>query len=371
MYLKTLLIGSVAAVVSATAAQAADPIYSVADPVFAPETEAVEYVRVCDAYGAGYFYIPGTETCLRLSGYVRYDMRGGDDVYTDTRLGGWHKHGRFTFRTNTASETDLGTLKTFTETRFNWDSEASGIDGYYGGSTYNPLGQVTGQSENTELRFAYITLGGFKVGIDDSEFHTFTGYLGDVINDDVVNAGSYRTGKISYTFNFNQGFSAVLALEEGGKGYVIDEYIPHIVGGLKYEQAWGKIAAVMAYDSVIEDWSAKLRFDVNVTSQLSLWAQGGYSGSEECCQNYGSWGGNWAVWGGAQYKASNKATFNLQAAYQDWGKAAVTANVAYQLVPGFTITPEVSYTNWKRNYGGVEQDASSAWQGLVRFQRSF
>jgi len=27
--------------------------------------EPVDYVRVCDAYGSGFFYIPGTETCLR------------------------------------------------------------------------------------------------------------------------------------------------------------------------------------------------------------------------------------------------------------------------------------------------------------------
>ncbi|WP_192802368.1 porin, partial [Brucella lupini] len=51
---------------------------------------------------------------------------------------------------------------------------------------------------------------------------------------------------------------------------------------------------------------------------------------------YGTWGGDWAVWGGLKYKASEKAVINVQAAYEDWGKTAVTANVAYQLVPGFT-----------------------------------
>jgi len=34
--------------------------------------EPVEYVKICDAYGAGYFFIPGSsDTCLRISGYVR------------------------------------------------------------------------------------------------------------------------------------------------------------------------------------------------------------------------------------------------------------------------------------------------------------
>ncbi|TWH02966.1 porin-like protein, partial [Ochrobactrum sp. J50] len=49
MNIKSLLLGSAAALVAASGAQAADAIV-------APEPEAVEYVRVCDAYGAGYFY---------------------------------------------------------------------------------------------------------------------------------------------------------------------------------------------------------------------------------------------------------------------------------------------------------------------------
>ncbi len=53
MNIKSLLIGSAAALVAVSGARAADAV--VAEP------EAVEYVRVCDAYGAGYFYIPGTE----------------------------------------------------------------------------------------------------------------------------------------------------------------------------------------------------------------------------------------------------------------------------------------------------------------------
>ncbi len=82
MNIKSLLLGSAAALVAASGAQAADAIV-------APEPEAVEYVRVCDAYGAGYFYIPGTETCLRVHGYVRYDVKGGDDVYSGTDRNGW------------------------------------------------------------------------------------------------------------------------------------------------------------------------------------------------------------------------------------------------------------------------------------------
>ncbi|MEK1855442.1 MAG: porin, partial [Phyllobacterium sp.] len=57
MNIKSLLLGSAAALAAVTGARAADAVV-VAEP------EPVEYVRVCDAYGAGFFYIPGTETCL-------------------------------------------------------------------------------------------------------------------------------------------------------------------------------------------------------------------------------------------------------------------------------------------------------------------
>jgi hypothetical protein len=39
------------------------------------------------------------------------------------------------------------------------------------------------------------------------------------------------------------------------------------------------------------------------------------------------------------------------------------------MVPGFTVTPEVSYTKW--NDGKSVLKGESAWQGIVRFQRSF
>jgi hypothetical protein len=355
MNIKSLLLGSAAALVAASGAQAADAIV-------APEPEAVEYVRVCDAYGAGYFYIPGTETCLRIHGYVRYDVKGGDDVYTGYDRKGWDKGARFALRTSTASETEYGTLKTYTETRFNYGAANSRHDGEYG---------LTGS--DVALQFAYIELGGLKVGIDESEFQTFTGYLGDVINDDVVAVGGYRTGKISYTFTGGNGFSAVVALEQGDDGFTIDGYMPHVVGGLKYAGGWGSIAGVVAYDSVIEEWAAKVRGDINITDRFSVWLQGAYASEENPDQMYGQWGGDWAVWGGLKFKATDKAVFNLQGAHDDWGKTAIAANVAYELVPGFTITPEINYTrfsnDWRAYDGGItEKDAIG---GTIRFQRSF
>ncbi|RUX50668.1 porin, partial [Mesorhizobium sp. M7A.F.Ca.US.014.04.1.1] len=70
MNIKSLLFGSAAALIAVSGAHAADAVV-VAEP------EPAEYVKICDVYGAGYFYIPGTETCLRIGGYFRYDVGVG------------------------------------------------------------------------------------------------------------------------------------------------------------------------------------------------------------------------------------------------------------------------------------------------------
>ena len=62
--IKSLVLGSAAGLLAMGGAQAADL------PV---KAKAVEYVRICSLYGAGFFYIPGTDTCIKLGGYLRVD----------------------------------------------------------------------------------------------------------------------------------------------------------------------------------------------------------------------------------------------------------------------------------------------------------
>ena len=67
MTMKTLLLGAAAGLVTVGAAQAADLPMT--------KAEAVEYVKVCTEFGEGFFYIPGTDTCLKIGGEVRADYR--------------------------------------------------------------------------------------------------------------------------------------------------------------------------------------------------------------------------------------------------------------------------------------------------------
>ena len=63
---KSLILGSAAGLVAMSGAQAADL------PV---KAKAVEYVRICSLYGAGFLYIPGTDTCIKLGGYFALTPR--------------------------------------------------------------------------------------------------------------------------------------------------------------------------------------------------------------------------------------------------------------------------------------------------------
>ncbi|MGN8169114.1 porin, partial [Agrobacterium sp. 22117] len=123
MNIKSLLIGSAAALAAVSGAKAADAIV-------AAEPEPLEYVRVCDAFGAGFFYIPGTETCLKFGGYVRFqtNFQRGDGTTAGTSNGGtsdWDAFTRAQFEVDTRTDTELGALRGFIGFRGNADNGSS------------------------------------------------------------------------------------------------------------------------------------------------------------------------------------------------------------------------------------------------------
>ncbi|TDH35837.1 porin [Pseudohoeflea suaedae] len=382
MKIKSLLLGSAAALVAVSGARAADAII-VAEP------EPVEYVRVCDAFGTGFFYIPGTETCLRIHGYVRFDVFGGD-LFARTSLVDetYNVNSRLSLRTSTASETELGTLRTYTETRFNFNT-----------SDVSFFGTDIGYTNDTtvSLNFAWIQLGGLRVGKDESFFTTWTGYAGAVINDTPLGGyGPFDTNLISYTYN-GGAFRAGIALEQGvdntavfnfatgdiePSGWGIDDYMPHVVVGLGATFGMVDLSAVAAWDSRDDlllfgnlfergGWAGKIRADVAFNDAFSVFAMLMYG---ENSSAYTTWSNGvaddetFAVVGGFSYAFSEKASLNTQIDWVDGGAGvddawALTANVAYELVPGLVITPEIQYVD-------AGDDAEDFGAG-IRVQRSF
>ncbi len=109
MKIKTLILGSAAVLVTGGAAIAAD----------LPAAEPVEYVKVCDTFGTGYFYIPGTETCLRIGGNVRYHLRYAEPVLKAARTENHtftRAEARLQFDARTMTE--YGLLRSFIDVRF-------------------------------------------------------------------------------------------------------------------------------------------------------------------------------------------------------------------------------------------------------------
>ena len=336
MNIKSLLIGSAAALIAVSGARAADAV--VAEP------EAVEYVKVCDAYGAGFFYIPGTETCLKIGGYVRYDMSFGKNKGFNGNS--WKKNARLSLQFSTAAETELGTLRTYAETRFNFGTTGLGDEG----------------SNSSSLNFAYIELGGLRIGKDESAYTTFAGYAGSVINDGFVGYGPFDTTLISYTFTGGNGFSAIVSLEDDNSS--VGNYIPDVVVGAKYAAGDYAVTGVVGYDETNKAVAGKLRLDGKV-GNVSLFVMGGYGDNTPASSRYKTWGGKWALWGGASVALNEKATFNTEIDYDQAKNFGVAANISYAVVPGFSVTTEVDYTK-----SGVPL-SKGQFGGTIRFQRSF
>src|SRR5215475_3074711 len=78
---KSLLLGTAAGLVAVAGAQAADM------PV---KAAPVQYVKICNLYGDGFYYIPGTDICLKVGGYVRgeYAWNAGASQTNDPFQGG-------------------------------------------------------------------------------------------------------------------------------------------------------------------------------------------------------------------------------------------------------------------------------------------
>jgi hypothetical protein len=106
---------------------------------------------------------------------------------------------------------------------------------------------------------------------------------------------------------------------------------------------------------------------------LTLFIMAGYGSDDNIDRNfYKQWGGNWAVWGGGTYTINQKTSFNLQASTDDEKNVGVAANIAYDIVPGLTITAEVDYLHYgNQGVNWTNADKRNSLGGMLRFQRSF
>jgi hypothetical protein len=199
MSIRGILLGSTAALLAASGARAADA-------VIAPEPEPVEYVRVCDVYGTSFYYIPGTEICLKIGGYFRYDIGYGDlfGEISDTGDETWDKRARFQLRVDARTETELGTLRGYFAYNFNWETGTSATTSTVvtdlNGDGIIQVGEIAEVTttdfdarDTAGIEHGYVELAGFRIGVTDSLFSTETGYSSDVVKDGLISYGPFTT----------------------------------------------------------------------------------------------------------------------------------------------------------------------------------
>jgi hypothetical protein len=265
---KSLLLGSAAGLVAAAGAQAADL------PV---KAAPVEYVKVCSLYGAGFWYVPGTDTCLKIGSYVRvqtsWDGEGGGIPIGMGTGGGQMTRSdtnEFNYRTRASlsvdlrTQTEYGTLRSYIEVGAEYTTATA--SGTIANAPFFDRGFI---------QFAGFTAGRIRSYFDINSFAPYS-YSNNRVSGDTGATGIYG---IAYTAQFGNGVTASLSVEDagasaggnntgsaGGRGrFVIDTSqaaffglgtiaydnggtnFPDVVGALRIDQAWGyaQVAAAL------------------------------------------------------------------------------------------------------------------------------
>jgi len=253
--LNKMLLATAAVIVTVAGASAAD----LPSKKAAPAT----YVKICDTYGAGYFFVPGSDTCLKIGGRVRYDLTyvptgkifnsaGAQDLSVQDTYG-QHVRGRITLDARTGTE--YGTVRSFMGLRVDYNTGlSSGVASPYADST--AADYISKKTTLPVMDFAYMQFAGFTAGkmpeiVSGDWFGNMMGYS---------RYASFSTGVfgVSYTAVLGGGVSATVGFEDnndfdgnnttavsGFKAPYQTPYdsLPVLAGKLAWDQSWGQIQA--------------------------------------------------------------------------------------------------------------------------------
>jgi hypothetical protein len=265
---KSLILGSAAALVAMSGAQAADL------PV---KAKAVEYVKVCSLYGAGFYFIPGTDTCIKIGGYLRVDTTFNGGVYDQPAWNGdlgtgnrfadhIYSRSRMALTVDTRTASEYGVVRTFAQGDFQFNN--------FGSSNPSTLqapasvgGGLSGALLNNDgggyvaVEYVFIQFAGFTFGKSSSAYATpWNGYPGNNSsfliggNDEVTGVNN-----IQYTAQFGNGVSGSIGLDDptifnrtvvdnlslgiNSAGTGTNSYggwqMPDVVANVRVDQAWG------------------------------------------------------------------------------------------------------------------------------------
>jgi hypothetical protein len=264
---RSVLLGSVAGLVAVAGAQAADL------PV---KAKPVEYVKICSLYGAGFWYVPGTDTCLKMGSFVRVQTSwntnnssrsigagnndpGGRETRTDTSNFGFRV--RSAVSVDLRTQTEYGTLRSYMNVGAQWSTASTNA------ADNNGTAADTVFLDRGFIQFAGFTAGRIRSYFDINALTSYTYADLPISGDTNFTNGIYG---LAYTAQFGNGITANISFEDGGQasggrgrftanmnmpaftlgGAAEDnkgQQAPDVVGSLRIDQAWGfaQIAAAL------------------------------------------------------------------------------------------------------------------------------
>jgi hypothetical protein len=207
MRTRNLLLSSVAGLLSVTAAQAADL------PV---KAKPVEYVKVCNLYGVGFYYMPGTDLCLKIGGWVRAEA-------------GWGYNGSLTwgpFNGNNGGRSVNNLLmrgRGYITADAREQTAYGTARGYIAvGISTNTVGLDTAANQFSANR-AFVQFAGITAGISQSFYEYYLNSATYGTNYPSSDTGDPGWLVFGYTAQFGNGLSATLSLEERRTTQIIDQ----------------------------------------------------------------------------------------------------------------------------------------------------
>ncbi len=240
------------------------------------KAKAVEYVRICSLYGTGFFYIPGTDTCIKLGGYLRIDTTFNGGIYDAPYWNGdggqknrfrdyFNSRSRMSLTVDTRTASEYGVVRIFGQGDFQFQNFLTSNPASSVGSALgiNNALLSTADGGYVAISMLFIQFAGFTFGKSASAYATpWHGYLG---NNTTSFLGGHDTvtgvNNIQYSAQFGNGVSSTIGLDDPtvfnrtsvynlsiglpatGTGVVTSAYggthAPDIVGNIRVDQAWG------------------------------------------------------------------------------------------------------------------------------------
>jgi Porin subfamily len=400
---KSLLLGTAAGLVAVAGAQAADM------PV---KAKPVQYVKICSLYGDGFYYLPGTDICLKIGGYVRaeYSYGGRDSTGSMTNapfgntsfLGERLSSQDFLMRTrayawfDSRQQTEYGTLR-----------------------TYLQIGVVYDNPNSTSTQFnanrAFIQFAGFTAGTAQSFYDFYSSPATSFWGPPSSDTGDPGWKVFAYTQQFGNGISGTVSLEEprragpstttgvGTTGGILNtnlgnqfalggaaglpnqsnsdtakERFPDIVSNWRIDQAWGSAQVMFAahdasgaYYAAVPNGVTNGNLAPNLcntgfgsvsTSSTAPTGTGTLTGSEVCGHPADKVG--WAAGFGAKINTFGGDYFQFQVNYAQ----GATRYVAF--TPGGAFSP-VQIVGQNLGYGILSDGIFSAATGDVQLTTAF